>query len=866
MATAQKAAHHRGRWLRRVREASRTWKRLRELLLWYWALSLPRRGQLVRPAYLQPLAGALLALIGLPAVLLEYLPLSAGLILSLCGLVLVDLSYLISRAYHAEYPGRFNPQLEEYVARRVSRLSKDQFIPQYSMGDHAGNSQICALDHQVRQALRVELRRLEQSERTTPSPVCGVLVVGPKQSNKTGALWHAMAHELKGWTFVQWPHHMDHPANLARLLGHHVVLWVDNLHDFAHPGEAASLALFVQQVRDEGRQILVLASCRDEHDLQEAERYFRALMLQQRRVLVKEPLQLEQQRKESGTAYENLPPDQKSVLEAMHWLQSARVLTFPYQVLRVLYPNFLHREANQEGLPRWEDTRWEDTVSALSQNKAKFVRSEQRADAQTRLREGPYNFVDWLRYNLLNNLPRPDKVVVPVNIHYLDLENSRSASGRAPTAARTDTLKQKPETVIQSLAAHPVAAETLILLGDAYLSHLGEDLDNASELAIKCYEAALQQLDTDTSPSQFPGAWAAALVGKGNAELREGRAQSADATFRRVTEHNAPTIPTTLFTRAWHGRGDAAHAAAAQATDDEVPRYLEAAAEYYEQAAQKLAPGDSLWGESGDPLWGELSDPLWGETKLDRANVLYELAEAAARRHEQRHAVDEIKRMLSACNEARKAYQEAQKAYSQTVAPAAWAEIQRRHGELWLMEAKCFLPAAGNIDVVVNSPPTDQKEAPERAKKARNYFVAAEGVFAPSYLPVSWSRTQLGLARALLIIAPAAESHQQAWDVYSLCLETTKAAATQVSTLAQAPLDWVDLQLLRAEAEIDRARLDEGGDAPHYREAASILNKTGIVLTEFERIPGNPRSERMKGQEHKVRSMRQRLTQISTES
>ena len=64
MAAPRQAASHRVEWLRRATKDTRT--RLGELLLWYWALSLPGSRQLVRPAYLQPLAGALLLLVGVP--------------------------------------------------------------------------------------------------------------------------------------------------------------------------------------------------------------------------------------------------------------------------------------------------------------------------------------------------------------------------------------------------------------------------------------------------------------------------------------------------------------------------------------------------------------------------------------------------------------------------------------------------------------------------------------------------------------------------------------------------------------------------------------------------------------------------------
>src|SRR5262249_49323384 len=135
--------------------------------------------------------------------------------------------------------------------------------------------------------------------------------------------------------------------------------------------------------------------------------------------------------------------------------------------------------------------------------------------------------------------------------------------------------------------------------------------------------------------------------------------------------------------------------------------------------------------------------------------------------------------------------------------------------------------------------------------------VTAQGVFSPAYLPVSWSRTQLGLARALLIVAPAARA--QAWDLYAQCLEAVRTAATLVSTLAQAPLDWVDLRLLGAEAEIGRAPLDEGGTRPHYVEAGSMLNEIDWALTALERIPGNTPTDRMKSQMQMVKTLRLRL-------
>src|SRR6476620_8539358 len=226
MAAARQPNASRRSRLQQVSRASS--KRPPELLLWYWAFSLFPHGRWARIAFIQPGIGLVMAPFGVLAGVFRWwsLSLADGLIIAAIGILIVTISYLISRVYHTEYPGRFNARLEEYVALRVSRLSKDDFIPQYKTRDYAHTDSIRALNRRVRGAIRIEKERLVQRERTGDVAVCGVLVIGPRHTNKTGALWDAMTHELSGWTFVRWPHHMDHPANLALRLGHRIVLWI----------------------------------------------------------------------------------------------------------------------------------------------------------------------------------------------------------------------------------------------------------------------------------------------------------------------------------------------------------------------------------------------------------------------------------------------------------------------------------------------------------------------------------------------------------------------------------------------------------------------------------------------------------------
>src|SRR5690242_15869213 len=670
MAAALRAnAPRSGRSQRGSQATSNTSNSWRDFLLWYWAIAFPRDGRVFRTIFIQPILGLALVIISVAAGVLRWpIPLVVLPIIGVLGLAMIGLAYPISLVYYAEYRGGFDESLEEYVARRVSRLSQDEFIPEYKTRNPSRARKIRALNRRVGLALRVEKLRLAQSERTLSAPVCGVLVIGPKHANKTGALWNAMTRELGGWTFVRWPHHMDYPANLTDLLGHRIVLWIDDLHDFSRSGEAAALAQFIQQLREKGRQFLVLSSCRDEQNLQEARRYFSPLIADLQLVRANESLPVTQQFDDLTNWYTGLSEMQKSVLRTMDWLQSMRIYAFPEVVLKVLNGYFLDADTSQGS-----DMTWDAAIPGLGARPARFVRVEERTEAQAILAGKRYDLARWFRYNIVRNIRRKrksahHKVLEPLNIRYLDLEGSRAERAKKITGI----LEHQPEAVVQLLAAYPVAAETLILLGDAYLNHLGENIDNAGQLAIKCYMGAFERLGQGASPTQFPGAWAAAHVGKGTAELRVGLRREAELDFSMVTNLPEPpsgarSIPKILLARAWHGRGDVI---AAQIPSDEVATQLDAAAERYDLAAQSLPR----------------NDPLWAETMLDRANVLFEIARAATRQYSQSIADTPTQPPTDKVTAARTAYQKALEAYPQTVAPAAWAEIQRRLGELYLME------------------------------------------------------------------------------------------------------------------------------------------------------------------------------------
>src|SRR6185437_4990061 len=126
------------------------------------------------------------------------------------------------------------------------------------------------------------------------------------------------------------------------------------------------------------------------------------------------------------------------------------------------------------------------------------------------------------------------------------------------------------------------------------------------------------------------------------------------------------------------------------------------------------------------------NDTLSVETRLDRANVLFEIAQAAATRYEQSLSSTLTQPPIDKIAATQNAYEEAQSAYTYSTAPAVWAEIQRRLGELRLMKTLWLLPAemhvpryqAGVIGAAPN-PLANEKKALETAKIARDHFIAA---------------------------------------------------------------------------------------------------------------------------------------------
>ncbi|HEX9068072.1 MAG TPA: hypothetical protein VF807_04825, partial [Ktedonobacterales bacterium] len=174
----------------------RLWRRLKDrttdLASWYWGFS----GWVMRVAHPLIIGGASIFLF----VWLQTSPNRAlAWTILIGGVLLAAASTLwLTYVYYRQFPGRSDVAYQEYIARRVSRLAKADFIP--GKDPYGTTGAIRQITRTVRDALHLEVKRIHQLRGNHPSTVFGVLVTGPGRSGKQSALWDAMAHELKGWT------------------------------------------------------------------------------------------------------------------------------------------------------------------------------------------------------------------------------------------------------------------------------------------------------------------------------------------------------------------------------------------------------------------------------------------------------------------------------------------------------------------------------------------------------------------------------------------------------------------------------------------------------------------------------------------
>lgn len=190
---------------------------------------------------------------------------------------LVLLSWYAALAHAALRIRRRRRQAAVYGLERVRRVRGDRMVPRYSPAVYLPRRDASAgddADFRSCAALRAAARR---SPRLPLAPL-GVCVYGRAGQGKTRLAWEVVRALFAGWTLLRWPHDPARELDPRALRGERVVLWLDNLHEFATPAIAATLNDLPRRFAALGIPLVIVATCRDGHDQARARAHFASLL------------------------------------------------------------------------------------------------------------------------------------------------------------------------------------------------------------------------------------------------------------------------------------------------------------------------------------------------------------------------------------------------------------------------------------------------------------------------------------------------------------------------------------------------------------------------------------------------------------
>ncbi len=181
-------------------------------------------------------------------------PVAAGLALA----ALVTLCALLAARIHRLLALE---ELSAYVMRPVGRLNPHDYVPRYTPDVYLPRHDATGGDVD-----NAAWRALRSAAGGGPRAPLGICVYGSPGQGKTRLAWEVMRAELPGWTLVRWPHRPLPTLPLDLLHGKRVVLWLDNLHEFANPTEAVVLNDLPRRFAPAKLRFVVVATCRDDGD------------------------------------------------------------------------------------------------------------------------------------------------------------------------------------------------------------------------------------------------------------------------------------------------------------------------------------------------------------------------------------------------------------------------------------------------------------------------------------------------------------------------------------------------------------------------------------------------------------------------
>lgn len=150
----------------------------------------------------------------------------------------------------------------EYVLKPVKDLDPTDYIFPYIKdvylhrldGRSAENIDIIVQD---------ELHKIAFQTATPLRRSLGICIFGRPTEGKTRLAWETIYNVLPTWTLVKWPYEQQNTFDFAVQHGRKLILWLDDLHEFASPIAASALEDVPRRFHEAGASLIIVATCRD---------------------------------------------------------------------------------------------------------------------------------------------------------------------------------------------------------------------------------------------------------------------------------------------------------------------------------------------------------------------------------------------------------------------------------------------------------------------------------------------------------------------------------------------------------------------------------------------------------------------------
>lgn len=164
-----------------------------------------------------------------------------------------------------------------HVLLKVRKLRAEDFVPRYLENVYVPRRDATdGADADGR--TRVAVHTAAHPKGHTLTAMLGVCLFGASGQGKTRLAWEVTRAELGSWTLLRWPHDPRAALDFDGLKGQRLVLWLDDLHEYATATEAAVISDLPRRFAEVGAHVVVVATCRDGADERRARRHFAGLL------------------------------------------------------------------------------------------------------------------------------------------------------------------------------------------------------------------------------------------------------------------------------------------------------------------------------------------------------------------------------------------------------------------------------------------------------------------------------------------------------------------------------------------------------------------------------------------------------------